>query len=410
MLLINEKKIRKIDFPKWPIFGDEEKEALNTVLNSAKWGSTKGNEVNQFEQEFSQYNNAKFAIATTSGTTALSIALKAAGIGPGDEVIVPGYTFIASATAILDALAKPVFADISSDTLNIDPEKINNYITPYTKAIMPVHFAGRPAEMDIICKIAEKNDLIIIEDACQAWGSKFKGENVSTFGLAGAFSFQSSKNITSGEGGIILSNNAEFASLARSLVNCGRSKTGLWYAHYNYGGNYRLTEFQAAILRIQLKRYPELHRKRFDSYKYLEKEINNIDGYLNLKKLNDLNISSCHIFPFLLDIKKWNGINKNKIVDAIRAEGIPISAGYSLPIYKQPVFLENKFGANGGPTACFKTPFPNFNEFSLENVEDACYNSALWITQNILLSDTDKLDLIIQTLDRVFKYKDELKN
>lgn len=395
-------------FPKWPVYDEKEKKSLIKVIESNKWGSTKGNEVKEFENEFSKYHKTKYGIATTSGTTALSIALKAAGVGPGDEVILPGYTFIASATSILDSLAKPVFADIDLETFNISPKSVAELINERTKAIMPVHFAGRLANMDALENIAIKNNLIIIEDACQAWGSYNKNRYAGCLGTAVAFSFQSSKNITAGEGGIILTNDEKIAETAKSISNCGRSAKGLWYAHYIYGGNYRMTEFQGAVLRVQLSRYPELHKKRENSAKYLYEKIKNMDGYITLEPLDENSRSSWHIFVFRINSSLWNGIKKDKIIEAIRAEGVPISPGYALPIYKQPVFTEKNFGPNGGPTLLFKDQLPDFNNFSLKNSDKACFEEALWLTQNVLLSEEEMLKVIIDVLEKVYNNKNEL--
>ncbi len=395
-------------FPKWPVYGDSEREGVLRVLESGRWGSTKGEEVSSFERRFAEFHGAEHGIATTSGTTGLSIALRSAGVGPGDEVILPGYTFIASATAILDVLAKPVFVDINLDTLNIDLEGAAQALTARSKAILPVHFGGRLADMDKLKEIAENHDLRIVEDACQAWGSVYRGRHAGTLGDAGCFSFQASKNITCGEGGIILTNDAGIAETARSVSNCGRTKNGLWYAHYNYGGNHRMTEFQAAILHAQLDRYPALHEQREEAARFLFNEIQDLEGYINLAPLGQGSRSSWHIFAFRLDSEPWGDISKERIVEAIRAEGIPISPGYSLPVHKQPLFVERNFGPKGGPTVCFEQDLPDFREFCLPNAEKACFKEALWLTQNILLADKEMMSLIVEALRKVFKCRDQL--
>ena len=395
-------------FPSWPVFGEEERAGLLRVLESGEWGSTQGMEVSYFERAFAQYHGAEFGIATSSGTTALSIVLRAAGVGPGDEVLLPGYTFVASATPILDALAKPIFVDIEPDTLNIEPAGVEEALTPRSKAILPVHFAGRPAAMDPLRKIARDHSLIIIEDACQAWGAEYKKEHAGTLGSAGCFSFQSSKNISSGEGGMILTNNPDIARLSRSISNCGRTADGPWYAHRNYGGNYRLTEFQGALLRAQLDRYPSLHEKREETARFLSSEIAKIDGYINLAPLDESSRSSWHLFCLRLDADAWGDVAKEEVVDAIRAEGIPISPGYTLPVYKQPLFTEGNFGSNGGPTPFYKSDLPDFNRLSLPNAERACSREALWLTQNLLLADRGMLEFVIEALSKVFQYRDQI--
>ena len=395
-------------FPSWPIYGEEEKEGLLRVLHSGNWGLASGNEVHDFERRFSVFHQAQHGVATTNGTTALSIALRSAGIGPGDEVILPSYTFIASATAILDALAKPVFVDIEPGSYNIDPDGVRQALSSRTKAILPVHFGGRPADMDPLREIARERDLRIIEDACQAWGAAYRGRPVGTLGDAACFSFQASKNITCGEGGMILSNDSEIATKARSISNCGRRADGVRYAHYEYGGNSRLTEFQGALLHAQLDRYPSQHQQRENAAGYLYGGIQELNGYLNLEPLEEGSRSSWHIFIFRLDTGAWEGVPKENIVEAVRAEGIPISPGYSLPVYRQPLFTEGNFGARGGPALTFESELPDFRRFSLPNVEKACNEEALWLSQSTLLAPEEMLRKVLDALAKVFRGRDQL--
>ena len=270
--------LRTKSFPKWPIWDQNEVDNLKSVLESGKWGSLHGNMVKTFSEKYANYHQAKYGICVNSGTTALKIALQATGVDAGKEVILPGYTFIASATAVLDAGAIPVFVDIDPETYNIDFTKIEEAITDRTAAIMPVHFAGRPCNMDEINAIAKKHDLKVIEDAAQAWGSEWKNKKVGAIGDAGCFSFQSSKNITSAEGGIILTNDEETAKFCRSFANCGRVEGGIWYEHYYLGGNYRMSEFQGAVLLAQFERYPELKVRREKNAKYLNEQFSKIEG------------------------------------------------------------------------------------------------------------------------------------
>ncbi len=396
-------------FPIWPVYGNPERENLLRAFDSGKWGSLHGTFVREFEEKFSQFSRVRHAVAVTNGSVALAIALKSSGIGPGDEVIVPGYTFIASAMSVLDALAKPVFADIEPQTLNIDINSAEALINEHTKAIMPVHFAGRPADLIKIQSLAQKHGLAVVEDACQAWGSVFKGIPVGSKSEAACFSFQSSKNISSGEGGMIITDSDEVYEIAKSLSNCGRSEKGLWYAHYRYGGNYRMTEFQAAVLIAQLERYPSLQSLREKNALELDRVISAMNGYRTLSSLEKDSVSSWHIYPFMIDNSQWEDITKADIVDAVRAEGVPLSAGYSLPVYKQPVFTENNFGPGGGPQRCFNTDFPDFNKFSLPNTEKACSAEAVWITQNMLLSEKPGIKNITEALEKVFDNRDELR-
>ena len=272
------KPVREKPYPSWPIFDEKEEKALIDVLKSGKWGRVNGKKNEEFEEKFARYHSAKYGITCVNGTAALEIALKALGVGPGDEVIVPAYTFIATASAVLMVGAKPVFVDIDPKTYNIDPEKIESAITPKTKAVIPVHIGGCPANMDKILDIAKKYNLRVLEDAAQAHGAEWRGKKVGALGDMGIFSFQSSKNINAGEGGIILTNDEELAEKAWSLMNVGRAKKGEWYMHYILSGNYRMTEFQAGILLAQMERMEELMKKREENAKYLTERLKEIEG------------------------------------------------------------------------------------------------------------------------------------
>jgi len=222
------KPVRTKPFPKWPVFDERELEALKGVLESGFWGIG-GSRKKEFEEKFAAYQDAKYGVAVTSGTAALEVSLRALGIGCGDEVIVPPYTFMATVTTVFYVNAIPVFADIDPEAYTIDPKSVESVISERTKAILPVHVSGRPADMDGLLSIAKKYDLFILEDACQAWGSEWRGKRVGAIGNMGTFSFQSSKNITSGEGGIIVTNDEDLYTKAWSLHNCGRRPRGLWY-------------------------------------------------------------------------------------------------------------------------------------------------------------------------------------
>src|SRR5262245_31671748 len=209
--------LRQRPFPRWPVWDQEEVEAVKAVVESGRWGAVQGTQVRDFEAEFAAYHEAACGIAVINGTVALKLALTAAGVGVGDEVIMPGYTFVATATAALEIGAVPVFADIDPQTYTLDPASAAACITPRTRAILPVHLGGRPADMDAIMALAQLHNLVVIEDAAQAWGAAWQGRMAGTLGHVAGFSFQSSKNITAGEGGMILTNDTALGAMARSL-------------------------------------------------------------------------------------------------------------------------------------------------------------------------------------------------
>ncbi|MBA2602358.1 MAG: DegT/DnrJ/EryC1/StrS family aminotransferase, partial [Acidobacteria bacterium] len=254
LALLGGRAVRTRPFTRWPVFGGLEEERLIRTLRSGNWGRLQGSEVSEFEGRFASMHGCRHGIAVANGTVSLRIGLMAAGIRAGDEVVVPGYTFISTASAVVEANAVPVFADIDPHTFNIDPGEIERAITPRTKAIIPVHFAGQPADMDAILAIARRHGLIVIEDAAHAHGARYRDRPAGSLGDMASFSFQSSKNLTAGEGGIITTNDDRLADACRSISNCGRVPGGLWYEHHVVSGNYRLGEFQGAVLNCGLDR------------------------------------------------------------------------------------------------------------------------------------------------------------
>jgi len=394
------KPVRSKPWPRWPIFDEREKEKLLEVLESGLWG-VGGSKNDEFAEKFAKYQGAKYGITCFNGSVALEIALRALDIGYGDEVITTPYTFIATVQSILYVDAKPVFVDIEEETYNIDPGKIEEAISDKTKAIMPVHIGGAPANMDEIMRIAKKYDLYVIEDAAQAHGARWGDKGVGTIGEFGTFSFQSSKNVTAGEGGIVLTNDEELASKAWSYMNCGRVKSGLWYQHVILGANYRMTEFQAAILLAQLERADELFRKREKNARYLAKRLEEIEGITPLRYPSKAR-SAYHIFIFKYNKEYFYNIPRSTFIEALKAEGIPVSPGYTIPLYRMPA-VKN-----------FKLPWDkNFNEYCsklyLTNTEKACSEEALWLKQTIFLAEEEDMDDIADAIIKIKRNIEELR-
>lgn len=346
--------LRESSFPAWPLFGNEEKKAVEEVLRSGKLTLLTGQKVKEFEDTFADYHGVKHAIAASSGTSAIHIALAAAGIGPGDEVIVPSHTFIGTVTPVLHQNAIPIFADVDLDTFTIEPESIEEVITKKTKAIIPVHLNGHPAEMDGIMKIAKEHGLMVIEDAAQAHGAEYKGRKVGTIGDLACFSFWEDKIITTGgEGGIILTDNDELAENARRIRHHGETeaKGERKYYHSILGYNYRMTEMQAAIGLVQLRKLDFYLKKRRENAAYLTE---------NLKKLPQVEPPLVKPYVKHSYYKYICRINQSRLkvsiegfVKAVSAEGIPISRRYPTPIHLQPIFTSLKgYGETRCPFIC----------------------------------------------------------
>lgn len=374
---------KRTHFPSWPIYDKLEIKALEETLKSGKWGSIDGNKVTEFEKKFAKFHDAKFGICVNSGTKALEIALKAIGIKPSDEVIVPAYTFIATAYAAAELGAVPIFVDVDENSYNLSPIEAEKAVTKKTKAIIPVHFGGMPADMESILKVAKKYNLAVIEDAAQAHGAGYKHKKVGAIGDISIFSFQSSKNITCGEGGIILTNNDTLAKRCRSLVNCGRKEGEPWYMHYTLGGNSRLTEFQAAILLAQLSRIKKHIETREKNAKLLTEELSKIPGIEPLKRDKNVTVHSYHLYIFRYKPKYFHNLQKDKFIKSLNAEGIPAAGGYIMPLNKQPAFKAM-----------------NFSNLRLPISEQAC-KEAVWLPHYVLLGNRKNMDNIIKAIKKV---------
>jgi dTDP-4-amino-4,6-dideoxygalactose transaminase len=404
LALLGGQPVRTKPFHAWPAADETEIKALEEVVRSGKWGSLHGVKVREFERAYAGYHQARHGMAVFNGTIALEIALQACGIGPGDEVIVPGYTFIATASAVLFKGAVPIFADIDLETFNIDLHSVENLITPRTRAIMPVHFGGRPCDMDAVKSFAAKHQLKIVEDAAQAWGASWRGTPVGAIGDAGTFSFQSSKNITSGEGGVILTNDDAIAEMIRSVRNCGRMESGVWYAHYNLGTNARMTEFQAAVLLAQFERYPAAHQKRDQNARLLDRLLANHPGVNPLHEEAGVTSHARHLHILRYLPNAWDGLPKNKFLEAMKAEGVHLSAGYSIPLYEQPVLKEKSFGS-------FSKWFADKVDYAsvhLRNTHAACYEQAIWILQSYLLGNEEDMHDIVRAIEKIYEHRREL--
>jgi dTDP-4-amino-4,6-dideoxygalactose transaminase len=379
LALAGGKPLRSTSYPSWPQAGPEELTALERVLRSGNWSSSYGSEVRTFEESFAEYQHARQGICVNSGEAALILAFKALQIPPGSEVIIPAYTFVASATAVVQVGAIPVFVDVDPDTYCIAPRALEEAIGPQTAAIMPVHFAGLPADMAPIMELAQHHGLKVLEDAAQAWGAHYGDRAVGAIGDAGGFSFQASKNLTAGEGGIIVTDDAEVAATCRSLADCGRAVTEQRYSHALLGGNHRMTEFQGAVLRAQLDRYPGQLALRTRNAAVLTAELKGLPGVVPLELPMDRK-HSWHLYVMRVDPQEFGGVSKATLVKALVAEGIPAAVGYSSPPYQQPVFKDGGV-AESRHMAC-------------PVAERACQTEAIWVRHPALLgSEEDSLDV-----------------
>ena len=380
--------VRTAPFGGWPQFGTEEEELLLRALRSGVWGSIDGTLVKRLEIEFAELQAARHGVTVVNATMGLLVALKAIGIGPGDEVLVPPYTFIATASAALMLGAVPVFVDVDPETLLIDPALIDGAVTPRTRAIIPVHHGGSPADMDGVMAAAKRHGLRVIEDAAQAHGAAWRGHPVGAIGDIGVFSFQSSKPINAGEGGIMLTNDPELDELMWSYRNVGRRRGGEWYEHVRIGWNLRMTEFQAAVLLAQMKRMPKQQEQRARAAAYLTEHLEAIPGVVAVKVPGGVTTHSWYTYHWRWLGTPDGGLQKMRFAEALRAEGVPVFHGY-VPLNRNQA-LRDEVARIGGsePVAC-------------PNAERAAADEVLMFSMPILLGTTQDLDDVVNAVAKV---------
>lgn len=387
-------------YPEWPQFDEEDIKAVTDVIKSGKWwiGAPKthiGENGWSFQEEFAEMQEAKYAFACTNGTHAIEIALSALGIGLGDEVICPVTSFVATASAIVAVNAVPIFCDCDEDTFNIDYRKIEDLITERTKAILPVHLGGMPCQMDKIMEIADKYDLMVVEDCAHSHGSRFKGKRLGNWGHCGTFSMQASKVLTSGEGGCVICNDDEVAEAVYSYLDAGRKPGEYFYEHFCYGSNYRIPELCAALLRSQLKKFPAQHEKRNENALYLSEKLNQIDGIQCQKRSDYVDECGYYVFPVKFDPDKFGGITKSEFYEFLNKQGIPTDDDYP-PMHQLGLFKNVKLKkgidysqANWGGDKSKDEYWP---------VAVDIYNHSFEFPQELLLGTKEQMDYIVEKI------------
>lgn len=391
--------VRATPFPSWPPVTESTERAVSEAVREGIWSDVAGPRKLAFEAAFAAAHDARHGLAVSNGTVSLQIALTALGVGSGDEVIVPAYTFLATATSVLNVNAAPVFVDVLPGTGTIDPAAVEAAITSRTKAIMPVHFGGQPADLDALMAISERTGIPIVEDAAQAHGARWRDRAVGSFGSFGSFSFQASKNMTAGEGGALTTNDDELAAMAWTLHHCGRVQGQPWYNHVVNGGNHRLGELQCAILLDQLDAAEEYMARRSASAALLDAALAEIEGIQPLETDARVTRHAYHIYCMRYDASAFGGLDRGTFMEAMRAEGVPTSSGYISPLNRQPVFAEHNFDVRA---VGLDTSDPRFayGEFLLPVSERLC-DEMIMFPQYVLLGDEDAVRSIPEALRKV---------
>jgi dTDP-4-amino-4,6-dideoxygalactose transaminase len=402
--------LRKTPFTAWPVGGKEEAAALQDVLTSTKWGGQPfpGKHALAFAKKFAELHAVKYAQCVNTGTVAIQASLKAIGIKPGDEVIVPAYTWEGTVGPVLLVNAVPIFVDVDPDTYCLDAKLIEQAITPRTKAILPVHLGMRFADMDEILRIAAKHNIKVVEDCAHAHGGMWKGKGAGSMGDLGAFSFQSSKLITSGEGGAVISNNLEYMEIVQSYINAGRASLTDQFHHRIVGFNYRLGEFQAAVLGPQLDRLPQQSLIREKNMKHFESRLQNTVAIGLLKPDPRITRLAPYGYVFKYFTDKAENIPRAAFVAAMQLEGVHCDGLFYEPVYKSSLFPVDPTDL---PALSWgrEKPLDLRSMFSCPQSERAAYHEAVWFPHQHFLGPAKDIDDIADAVEKILANIEELR-
>lgn len=389
-------------YPSWPIWDDTERNGLVGVLDAGGWWQGDGDQAATFAAEFASYHSARFGLALTNGTHAIVAALAACDIGEGDEVLVPGMTFVASAAAVLAVNATPILVDIDADTLCIDPSSAEAAITERTRAMVAVHVAGAAADLDALTELCARRDLRLIEDCAHAHGTFWRGRGVGSWGDAGTFSMQRSKLMTAGEGGVLVTNDAEIRAAAWAYSDCGREAGKWFYHHATYGSNLRMTEWQGAVLRAQLARFPEQNRRRNANAVTLNAALDETPGIRTPRRDPRMDSQGNYCFVFPYDADEFAGLPLRDFEQALAAEGVPMGVSYP-SLSDLSVFRHEHFA----PRLRDHAPTVDYAHLHLPRAEHAAA-STVWLQHRILLAEPDVVLDVARAVARIHDHADAI--
>lgn len=360
--------------PSWPQADEREAELLRMVLESPQWGGFHPF-VEEFEKSFAAYQHSAYGISAFNGTVTLELALTVLQIGPNDEVIIPAISFVSTATAVSRVGAAPVFVDIERESFNIDPERVREAITPNTKAIIAVHFGGAMCDVAALGQICREHDLYLLEDAAHAQGAEWKGKRAGSFGVAGSFSFQNGKVLSAGEGGMLVTSDADFDEKARSIANCGRIAGKSFYDHYRIGTNFRMSAFQAAVLLAQFERLPEQIALRTANVRLLKNLIEDVREIVWQGQPAEITQN-----PYYLLLGKMGRGSRDSFCQALSAGGVPCTPFYPHTLYENPAYQS---------AVCRIMPCP---------VAEDRVRSGFWLPHRVLLADEETIREIAEVI------------
>ena len=409
LAILGGRPVRTKPFPGWPIWDKEnDEELLLSVLRSGVWSRNKV--VVEFEKQYARLMGAKRCIGTTNGTNALLTSLHCLDVGIGDEVLVTPYTFVATIQVIFLAGALPIMVDPDPETFQINPDKMEEKISEHTKAILPVHILGLPANMDKIKAIAKKHNLRVVEDACQAWMAEWKGKKCGTLGDLGCFSFQNSKNLPCGEGGAIVGNDDEIMDKCYSYHDFGRGYGNVGQVEGTgfriMGNKCRMAEYQAAILLAQMKRLEEQTEIRNENAKYLTSRIKDIPGIIPHKLYDGVTRAAYHLYPFRYKKEFFHNVPRCKFLAALKAEGVPCSSGYDR--VNKNAFFENALQSKNFRKAYSKKRLDRCRQLNHCPDGDRLSDEAVWFFQSLLLGTKRDMDDIADAILKIYENRARL--
>jgi dTDP-4-amino-4,6-dideoxygalactose transaminase len=404
--LLGGSPVKADRWPSWPKIRENDEKSWMEVLKEGRWNRMGGRFAEKFEGIWANRLGAKHCLATANGTSALFIALNVLDIAPGDEVIVPVYTFVATINSVLLQHALPVFVDTDPETFQVDARKIEAAITPRTRAILPVHIGGSAADLDTILSIARRHKLPVVEDACQAHLGEWRNKKLSTLGEMGCFSFQASKNLNSGEGGSLITGNDDYIEIARSFHNNGRGRAGGSFSYTRNGCNLRMTEFQAALLIEQLTRVEEQSQVRERNAAYLSSQLRETRGILPARMYEGCTRNAYHLYMFRYQKEHFANLPRARFLKALSAEGIPCSGGYS-PLNKEPV-LNNTLASRAYRRVCDERTLSEYRDRTSCPANDRLCEEGVWFTQTMLLAGRNDMDQIAEAIRKIQAHAHEL--
>ncbi len=422
LALLGGDSVRPDPYPAWPVFDETEVNAVADVVRTGEWGRLGSHRVIAFERAFADFQGAAYGLAVNSGTSALEMGLEALRLPRGSEVILAPFTFMASATSILNAGLVPVFVDIDPETYNLDPACIASAITSRTSAIMAVHFGGLACDMQAILDIAAAHGLRVIEDAAHSHAGTWRDRGLGTIGDVGCFSFQASKNLNAGEGGAVLTDDIDIFSRAIAQhdlwgggviqrggqLGRGSLATGEGWDFTVSAGDRRITPLQAALLQAQLGRLEEQAQRRAANGSYLNDMLEDLEG-IKVRRIDAFATRSAHhVYVFRYDPGPFKGLSRARFIEAMNAEGIPVTQGYRQPLHRTALFANVDGALARAWPRGDGSPDIDYADASCPHAEHLCADETVFLTQNVLLADEAGMAQIADAIEKVREHADAL--